>query len=58
MFVMYPFISRQREFGYSDITETNNHEGYINELFRSTSKMLDSLNKVKLFYKSISYEIR
>lgn len=58
MFVMYPFISRQREFGYSDITETNNHEGYINELFRSTSKMLNSLNKVKLFYKSISYEIR
>lgn len=57
-FVMYPFISRQREFGYSDITKTNNEKGHVNKLFRSTSKTLNILNKVKLFYQKIPYEIR
>ena len=57
-FVMYPFVSCQREFGYSDVTETNNQKGYVDKLFRSTSKTLNILNKVKLFYQKIPYEIR
>lgn len=57
-FVMYPFISRQREFGYSDVTETNNQKGHVNKLFLSTSKSLNILNKVKLFYQNIAHEIR
>ena len=58
IFIMYPFISRQREFGYSDITEKNNQEGYVNKVFCNTEKSLDILNKVKLFYQNISHDIR
>ena len=57
-FVMYPFISRQREFGYSDVTTTNNQKGYVDKLFRHTSKSLNILNKVKLFYQNIAHEIQ
>jgi len=56
-FVIYPFISRQREFGYSDVTDTNNEKGYINKLFRNTDKSLYILNKVRSFYQDIRHEI-
>ena len=55
---MYPFISRQREFSYSDVTTTNNQKGYVDKLFRHTSKSLNILNKVKLFYQNIAHEIQ
>lgn len=57
-FVMYPFISRQREFSYSDVTTTTNQKGYVDKLFRHTSKSLNILNKVKLFYQNIAHKIR
>ncbi len=33
IFMMYPFISIQKEFGYSDVTFSNNKEGQVQSLF-------------------------
>lgn len=45
--VMYPFVSVQIDFGYSDVTERNNNErGLINEYFRDTSERLGKYKEV------------
>ncbi|MDY3943121.1 MAG: glycosyl transferase [Alloprevotella sp.] len=49
--VIYPFISKQREFGYSDVTRGNEVEGHVDSLFSKTSQRLDILAKVKREYK-------
>lgn len=49
-FIIYPYISIQKEFGYSDVTLRNEEEGYINRLFNASIKRLDVLNKVKKYY--------
>lgn len=49
-FVMYPFISIQKEFGYSDVTERNNEEGRVERLFDETSERLQLLKNVRNFY--------
>lgn len=53
IFVMYPFISIQKEFGYSDVTSFNNKKGYVDGLFHGTSKGLEILNKVRRFYNDL-----
>lgn len=50
IFVMYPFISIQKEFGYSDVTSFNNKKGYVDHLFEGTTRRLKILNKVRIFY--------
>ena len=50
IFVMFPYISVQKEFGYSDVTEKNNKEGYVESLFEKTEKTLTILNKVRNHY--------
>lgn len=50
--VMHPFISVQKEFGYSDVTVKNNIDGYINQLFSDASEKLDHLKSVATFYKT------
>ena len=50
IFVMYPFISIQKEFGYSDVTLGNEKKGYVEGLFKNTQMRLDILNKAKHFY--------
>lgn len=50
IFVIYPFISIQKEFGYSDVTSFNNKKGYVTRLFKETSNGLSILNRVKNFY--------
>ena len=52
IFVIYPFISVQKEFGYSDATPRNNKNGYVDYLFTRTSKQLKVLNKVWTYYNS------
>jgi len=54
-FVMYPYISIQQEFGYSDVTSKNNEPGYVDGLFIATSQRLDTLSKVRDFYFSDKY---
>ena len=51
IFVMYPFISVQKEFGYSDVTSKNAEEGYVEGLFKGTSQKLNMLKRVKAEYK-------
>ncbi len=50
IFVMWPFLSIQKEFGYSDVTSFNNTPNYVNHLFEKTAKELNILNKVQKFY--------
>lgn len=52
LFVMYPFISVQREFGYSDVTVTNNREGQVERLFKETTEHLRILDKAACHYNS------
>lgn len=49
-FVIYPYISIQKEFGYSDVTSKNNEEGFVNSIFKSSIERLNSLDKVRRFY--------
>lgn len=50
IFVIYPFISVQKEFGYSDVTLSNNKSGHVEELFQGTTNGLNILNKVRRYY--------
>ena len=50
IFVSYPFISIQKEFGYSDVTASNNQQGYVDELFEKARKKFDIQNKVRNYY--------
>jgi GR25 family glycosyltransferase involved in LPS biosynthesis len=49
-FVIYPFISTQKEFGYSDVTVKNDESGWVDSLFAGTSEKLHQLKKVFNFY--------
>lgn len=50
--VMYPFISVQKEFGYSDVTRKNNEEGFVSRIFDETSNRFAILKKVRSHYLS------
>ncbi|AMP97397.1 hypothetical protein AY601_0441 [Pedobacter cryoconitis] len=50
-FIIHPFISTQKEFGYSDVTEINSIEGRVNGLFNKTSASVQILKDVSAFYK-------
>jgi hypothetical protein len=49
-FVIHPFIAIQRDFGYSDVTITNNEAGKQDRLFSATSEMISILKRVDQFY--------
>lgn len=46
---IYPFVSTQRSFGYSDVTPQNNHYD-IENYFRSANEYLSKLHKISLHY--------
>jgi len=48
--VMFPMISVQKEFGYSDATDNNNKAGRVDFLFEKTAKVFQTLDKVKNHY--------
>jgi GR25 family glycosyltransferase involved in LPS biosynthesis len=50
-FVVYPPISTQKEFGYSDVTLRNNAKGHVSRLFKNSSTMMRQLTKIKKFYR-------
>lgn len=50
VYVVYPFISTQKEFGYSDVTSRNNENGRVTSLFCNMRKWLKRLDKVYRFY--------
>lgn len=53
-FVIYPFISTQREFGYSDVTARNSTEGHVTELFQRAARIIDHLQDISEFFRNIN----
>lgn len=51
--VISPFISVQKEFGYSDVTSRNNTAGYVSEIFKKAAAVFRQLDKVKKFYQAL-----
>lgn len=49
---LYPFISVQKEFGYSDVTPHNEGQGAVNKWFMNAAKRLDSINSAFYFYEN------
>lgn len=45
--VMSPYISVQKEFGYSDVTSKNNVGGFVSNYFKKRNQTLNLLRKVK-----------
>ena len=57
-FVIYPFISLQREFGYSDVTYRNNEIGLVSSLFNITTAAIQYIKDVELFHSSANLRSR
>lgn len=53
-FVVYPYISIQKEFGYSDATDSNNEGGRVTRFFENAQATLNKLHRVRSFYGSVS----
>ena len=51
-FFIYPFISIQKDFGYSDATKKNNEAGRVAEYFKKASETVEYLLNVLTFYKT------
>jgi hypothetical protein len=51
--LLYPFLSVQKEFGYSDTTIANNTQGRVTKLFDKTIEKLAHLKNVSAYYKSL-----
>jgi len=49
-FVIAPFVSVQKEFGYSDVTLKNNGTARVERLFKGVNSKLEELVKVANFY--------
>jgi len=58
VFVMYPYISTQKEFGYSDVTAKNNERGYVGKIFRIAHTKFSQLVQVHEYYKLIQRDDR
>jgi hypothetical protein len=50
-FTVFPYISTQKEFGYSDITEQNAQKGYVDSLFSDSAERFGLLQKVNRYFK-------
>lgn len=55
-YVIAPYISVQREFGYSDATAINEEDGRITRFFQKHESLLAKLHKVRNHYSAISPE--
>lgn len=51
-FLIFPFISTQKEFGYSDVTLSNNEVGRVGSLFANAAEAMLQLSKVDSYYHS------
>lgn len=49
-YVIYPFISIQKEFGYSDVTQTNSIKGTVETLFANCERFFSALDQIHSFY--------
>jgi hypothetical protein len=57
--ILYPFISYQKEFGYSDITPRHNEEpGLVSRLFARTEVRLEKIRNAYLRYRKLqNYQV-
>lgn len=53
-YVIFPYISTQCEFGYSDATDINEEEGRVTRFFKKTQSLLSTLQKVNQHYVAIN----
>ena len=53
-FVIFPFISMQRDYGYSDATPHNNIDGEVEKYFVTSDEHLQRLRDVGVFYRDSS----
>lgn len=51
-YFVHPFISTQKEFGYSDATSINHGSNRVEELFATTEKNADILKNIYSFYRN------
>lgn len=51
--IMHPFISLQKEFGYSDATTANNNDGRVMKLFETAIGRMDKLSGVRSYYEEL-----
>jgi GR25 family glycosyltransferase involved in LPS biosynthesis len=54
---MFPFISTQKEFGYSDATPNNNQPGRVSAFFKSTAQKIKLLKQVDKTYRVMQKKI-
>ena len=54
---VHPFISIQKDFGYSDATVNNNQQGRVSKLFKETIKRFLAYKRVEKHYKKLQEEI-
>ncbi|NSL85523.1 glycosyl transferase [Chitinophaga sp. Mgbs1] len=51
--VLYPFVSQQKDFGYSDVTPVHNErQGLVQRMFAETAARLDVIRQVYTHYQS------
>ncbi len=55
-FVIFPFISIQKDFGYSDATIFNNEQGRVEKLFFESAKSFEVLNRIDRYYLKNKHE--
>lgn len=51
IYFIYPFISIQKDFGYSDITQKNNAKNIVGKLFKDSDNLVKATKQVISFYK-------
>lgn len=56
-FVMFPYISEQKDFGYSDATKNNNRQGWVSSLFKTAQSLLEKLYKCKNYFSHLPSSI-
>ncbi|THU40347.1 hypothetical protein FAM09_10795 [Niastella caeni] len=51
-FFLFPFISVQKDFGYSDVTDKNNSVGRVDGLFANSSNKAKTINYICNYYRN------
>lgn len=54
IYCMFPFISTQKEFGYSDVTKKNEQPGVVVEYFRKSEKRLQTLSSLNKHFDKLN----
>lgn len=56
IFFAYPFLSVQKEFGYSDATNKNNGTNRVEDLFKKNERKVAVINHICEYYKGFKYQ--